>query len=162
MKNLSVSFELPLPLDVSFARVFEDVDVLEAVHGKGRWSATPWKGDNREMVFELEPQGVPAPVLNIIGSGKMSAKVRQTKKVSEGVITVKNRVRPQIVGAELVRIRPTFVLRALDDVRTEVALSCDVCAILPPPFDRIAEEFMKNTSHASFKLLQAATYNTAN
>ena len=157
MKNLSASFELPLSLGASFARVFEDADVLEAVHGAGRWSATPWNGERRDMVFEMEPAGVPAAVLNIIGSGKMSAKVRQTKEVRDGVITVRNRVRPRIVGAELVRIRPTFTLRAIDDHRTEVSVSCDVCAILPPPFDGIVEEFMKKTSQVSFKLLQAAT-----
>lgn len=159
MKTFTGSFIIDLPIARAFQRVFEDPAVLEAVHGAGRWKASAWRGPGqvRDVSFDLAPDGVPAPVLKVIGNGKLSAKVRQAVEASDGVVRVRNRVRPQVVGAELVRIRPTFSLTALDgDTRTQVSLSCDLCAMLPPPFNGIAEQFMKRTSELSFRLLQAA------
>lgn len=150
-----------MPIQRAFERVFEDHSVLEAVHGAGRWTASEWTspGRVRDVCFDMAPVGIPPPVLKIIGNGKMSAKVRQAVvKESPDSIIVKNSVRPQVVGAEFVRVRPTFSLTALDDdARTEVSLSCDVCAILPPPLNGIAEQFMRNTSELSFRLLETAT-----
>jgi hypothetical protein len=156
MKNFSHSFVVSKGLTDTFGLVFDDRATLDAVHGEGRWSATPWADGKRNIRFEMEPGNIPAPVLKIIGNGKMVADVRQTLSASPDEVVVKNRVRPKVVGAEFVRVRPTFTLTKLGLAATRVAVSCDVCAIIPPPFNGMVEDFMRRTAEVSFAWLQSA------
>ena len=153
MKNFTHEFTLSSSLEDTFDMVFNDTDTLDAVHGRGRYSVTPWSGDARNISCEMEPCGIPDVVLKVIGNGKMAASVKQTARRETDKITVTNRVRPRVLGAEFVRIRPTFTLSAVPG-GTSVRVSCDVCAILPCPLDGIAEDFMKKTSEVSFGWLQ--------
>jgi hypothetical protein len=156
MKNFSRSFVVSKGLSDTFTLVFDDRATLDAVHGAGRWNATPWSDNKREIRFELNPGNIPAPVLKIIGNGKMAADVQQTMTTSPDSLVVKNRVRPKVVGAEFVRIRPTFTLTKLGPDSTSVGVSCDVCAIFPPPFNGMVEDFMKKTAEISFTWLERA------
>lgn len=156
MKNYSHSFVVSKGLSDTFTLVFDDRATLDAVHGAGRWSASPWADNKRDINFCMEPGSIPAAVLKIIGNGKMAADVRQTMTTSQESIVVKNRVRPKVIGAEFVRVRPTFTLTKLGPDTTSVGVSCDVCAIFPPPFNGMVEEFMKKTTEMSFTWLENA------
>lgn len=156
MKNFSHSFVVSKGLSEAFTLVFDDRATLDAVHGAGRWTATPWSDNKRNIRFEMEPGGIPAPVLKIIGNGKMAADVRQTVSASHDLVVVKNQVRPKVVGAEFVRVRPTFTLTKLGSDATSIGVSCDVCAIFPPPFNGMVEDFMKKTAEISFTWLERA------
>lgn len=156
MKNYSHSFVVSKGLSDTFGLVFDDRATLDAVHGAGRWSATPWSDSKRKIRFEMEPGNIPPPVLKIIGNGKMAADVQQTVTMSSESVVVKNSVRPRVIGAEFVRVRPTFTLTKLGPDSTSVGVSCDVCAIFPPPFNGMVEDFMKKTAEISFKWLELA------
>lgn len=156
MKNFSHSFTIARSLDDAFDLVFNDRDTLDAVHGAGRWTATPWEDGRRDIRFEMHPGSIPPAILRMIGNGRMAARVRQTAVVKADEIVVSNRVRPCVVGAEFVRIRPTFTLSRVADKGTRVGMTCDVCAIMPPPFNGMIEDFMKRTADVSFSWLEAA------
>jgi hypothetical protein len=156
MKNFSHSFVVSKGLTDTFRLVFDDSATLDAVHGAGRWRATPWTDNKRDITFQMEPGCIPAPVLKIIGNGKMVADVRQTVSASPDAVVVVNRVRPKVIGAEFVRVRPTFTLTKLGADATSVGVSCDVCAIFPPPFNGMVEDFMKKTAEVSFTWLERA------
>ena len=156
MKNYSHSFVVAKGIKDAFALVFDDRATLDAVHGAGRWTATPWSDNKRDIRFEMNTDGIPAAVLKIIGNGRMAADVRQTVSASPDSVVVVNRVRPKVVGAEFVRIRPTFTLTELFPDSTSVGVSCDVCAIFPPPFNGMVEDFMMRTAEVSFTWLERA------
>lgn len=157
MKNYSHSFAVETDLPTTFSIVFDDKRTLDAVHGPGRWTATPWASGKRTIDFELEPAGIPAVVLKIIGNGKMAAHVKQTiSGCPESELRVANKVRPKVLGAEFVRVRPTFTLTKESDLETRVAVSCDVCAMFPPPLNGIVEEFMRAAAETSFTWLEDA------
>lgn len=154
MKNFSHSFVVSKGLSDTFGLVFDDRATLDAVHGAGRWSATPWDDNKRVITFEMAPRDIPAAVLRIIGNGKMAAHVQQTVTASPGELVVVNKVRPKVIGAEFVRIRPTFTLTKIGPDATSVGVSCDVCAIFPPPFNGMVEDFMRKTAEISFTWLE--------
>jgi hypothetical protein len=156
MKNFSHSFVVSRGLTDAFALVFDDRATLDAVHGAGRWNATPWSDNKRDIRFEMEPGSIPPAVLKIIGNGKMAADVRQTVTASSDAVVVVNKVKPKVIGAEFVRVRPTFTLTKLGPDATSVGVSCDVCAIFPPPFNGMVEDFMKRTAEMSFGWLERA------
>lgn len=159
MKNYSHSFTVSTDLPSTFALVFDDKETLDAVHGTGRWSSTPWASGKRSIDFEMEPAGIPPIVLKVIGNGKMAAHVKQTISGSpESELRVANKVRPKVIGAEFVRVRPTFTLTKESDQVTRVAVSCDVCAMFPPPLNGIVEEFMRAASETSFMWLRDALH----
>jgi hypothetical protein len=156
MKNYSHSFIInKVRLADAFGLVFDNHATLNAVHGRGNWEATRWSDNKRNVKFEMDPSGIPSVVVKIIGKGKIMTDVRQTVQTTPGVITVGNKFRPKVIGAEAVRVRSMFTLTDVGDA-TKVAVSCDVCAILPPPFKGLAEGFMKRTAEASFSWLEAA------
>lgn len=156
MKNYSHSFVVSKGLSDTFGLVFDDRATLDAVHGAGKWNATPWADGKRRITFNMEPGNIPPPVLKIIGNGKMAADVQQTITACPDSLVVKNSVRPKVIGAEFVRVRPTFTLTKLGPDSTSVGVSCDVCAIFPPPFNGMVEDFMKKTAEISFKWLEIA------
>jgi hypothetical protein len=157
MKLYASEFRVPVALDDAFELVFNDERVLNDVHGEGRWRATPWspKSPARKISFEMNPAGVPPIVLKVIGNGKMAADVSQRRSDSGSAIKVVNSVRPRVLGAEFVRIRPTFTLRAVPE-GTAVGVRCEVHAILPPPMSGAVEDFMRATAAASFEWLRDA------
>lgn len=157
MKTFDASFTIPLPLADAIDLVFNDTSVMDAVHGPGLWTIGPWSVQGeRVMEFEMNPGNIPAPVLQIIGNGKMTARTKQRMRSAPGSVTVTGTVRPKVVGAEFVRVRPVFTLAGVDATSTSVAVTCQCCAILPPPFNTLVEDFMIWTAAESFEWLKSA------
>jgi hypothetical protein len=155
MKVFRHEFVVPRGLRETFRMAFDEPATLDAVHGEGMWTAGPWAGGQRDISFDMPPVGVPPALLAFVGRGKIEARVRQTRTGdADSEIVVSNRVRPKIIGAELVRIRPRFTLRKVSDKETAVAVACEVHAIVPPPLAGIAEGFMVKTAELSFSFLE--------
>lgn len=157
MKVYRHEFLVPRGLRDTFRLAFDEPATLDAVHGRGMWSAGCWADGKRDIEFDMPPVGVPPALLAFVGGGKISAKVRQSRTGDPDTeIVVSNRVRPKVLGAELVRIRPKFTLRKITDDSTVLAVACEVHAIAPPPLAGIAEGFMVKTAELSFSFLESA------
>jgi hypothetical protein len=157
MKVYRHEFLVPRGLRETFRLAFDEPATLDAVHGSGMWSATPWAGGKRDIEFDMPPVGVPPALLAFVGGGKIAARVLQTRTGDpDTAIVVSNRVRPKVLGAELVRIRPKFTLRKVSDDSTVMSVECEVHAIAPPPLAGIAEGFMVKTAELSFSFLESA------
>lgn len=157
MKVYRHEFAVARGLRDTFRLAFEEDDTLDAVYGRGMWAAGAWVDGRRDMSFDMSPSEFPPVLLAFVGRGKITAQVRQTRTGDPDTeIVVTNRVRPQILGAELVRIRPKFTLRRVTDDATVLAVACEVHAIVPPPLAGIAEGFMVKTAELSFSFLERA------
>lgn len=155
MKHYAREFVVPRDMLETFRLVFDEPATLDAVHGSGRWTVTPWVGGRREMTIEMAAEGLPPLLLALAGRGRIAVRVQQTRSDGDGTITVSNRMRPAVLGAELVRIRPEFTLREAPD-GTAVAVACEVRAIAPRPLAGVVEGCMVDTAERSFAWLQGA------
>ena len=71
-------------------------------------------------------------------------------------VHVENKVKPHVLGAEFVKIRPTFTLTQKEDKTTQFDITCKLCAIMPPPFNSIMEGFMLVASKANYAWFREA------
>jgi hypothetical protein len=129
-----------LTIDQAVGITYAD-DVLKEVHGESL-RIHRWHKSQRKLEMQMELHGVPNELKKILGGDKMRATVRQkVTHTSDTLHEVHNGVRLHILGAELVKIRPRFQLRRMDD-RTFFSAKVVVHAVFPPPLNHIAEHFM--------------------
>jgi len=155
MKTCTDKFTFPGTVEQAFTDIFDSSKTMDSVHGSKNWTATQWNSKSRVVTFDMTPENIPVPVLKVIGGGRISARVRQTVSTIDGGLKVVNKMRPRVIGAELIRIRPHFTLTQKGE-NTVVEFSCDQCAIMPPPICSIVENFMCAASMASFHHLREA------
>ena len=142
----------------AFDRVF-DVEALRHVHGDDLIEVTPWRprrrrgdGEKRTIVVAVPMDDLPQDLRGVVAtlvSGQAKSILVQTKQTvdrSDPNATaweVHNRVRiANLVGSDLLRAKPTFVLRRGDDGVVRLSGSVTHHATLPPPFHSTAERFM--------------------
>lgn len=122
--------------------------ILTAVHGptlklKGTGA---FVDGSRSFAFSVDLPTVPPPLKVFFGGETLDVSVRQTVDTRDPAAWhVTNRLKLKCVGAELIKVRPSFVLKETDG---RVTLSARVRhdAVLPPPLDKIGEEFMMLSS----------------
>lgn len=122
--------------------------ILTKVHGptlklKG---AGAFENGTRSFGFSIDLPTVPPPLKVFFGGETLDVNVRQSVDTRDPAVWhVTNRLKLKCVGAELIKVRPSFTLT---DKGGEVSLSARVRhdAVLPPPLDTIAEEFMMLSS----------------
>lgn len=150
MKEFKDSIQLDLPLKDAFHVLFDDTHMLEYMHQKVGFKTDGWSGDKRVVHFELPHENIPQAVVNLIGGGQIRATTYQEKKESSDRIEVKNKIKAHVLGAEFIKIRPQFTLKAVSDNQTLFEIQCKLCAIMPPPFNKIIEGFMFTSSKTNF------------
>lgn len=139
-----------------------DEDTMKAVHGD-EVLVEPWKvetASTRHRTLHIcspFPSGFPDPLRPFAGGDSLAMTVQQDLTIEETPfvenVSVKNNVKMHIVGAELSRIEPQFrFTRNKRSGAVHGEAHVRVNAILPPPLDRIAEEFMVLKSENEIEL----------
>lgn len=110
-----------------------------------RVSVGPWEGDTRRIRGTVEVPGAPREVAKILGGGEIRTTTRQTVRWALPVAAdVDHKVRFHFVGAELIRVRPSFKLRqASADAPVTLDATVRVAALLPPGISNVVEGFME-------------------
>lgn len=108
-------------------------------------------GSRRKFGFRVDISDVPAPVRKFFSGDSM--RVTTTQDVTApapGRVEVANRIKLHFVGAELFKLRPTFVL---EETPEGIFLGGRVRhdAVLPPPLNGIAEAFMMLNSEQELR-----------
>lgn len=105
----------------------------------------------RKFKFRVKVEGMPAPIRRFFCGKEMGITTRQqldTKDDNKWTIT--NRLKLHFVGAEFFKLRPSFWLERDPATPGAVFLGGAVRhdAVLPPPLNGIAEDFMMLRSRA--------------
>jgi hypothetical protein len=130
-----------LSLKDAISVVFDN-DTLRRVHGEDM-QITEWKEGRRRLHMAFDTSGIPEQVRRAFcGGPRTRVTVKQViERSTEEEHRVRNKVRMHVLGQELIKVRPLFVLTKKDS-KIELAASVQVHAILPPPLNHIAEAFM--------------------
>lgn len=119
-------------------------DMLRRVHG-----ASTKVGDfvdgKRSFKFAVSVDSVPPPIRKFFCGSELRVTTRQTldQTTDPAKWTVTNKMKLHFVGSELFKLRPTFWLeRDPDDGHVYLGGTVRHDAVLPPPLDGIAENFM--------------------
>lgn len=157
MKEYRESISIALPLDDAFELIFNDKDVMGYMAVKNGFAASPWDSNKRVVKFNIPHDNMPKQLVNIVGGGKIGVTTKQAiKQKTDDKIMVDNKVRPHILGAEFVKIRPTFTLTKMNNNKTELDIHCKLFAIFPPPLNHIMEGFMLVATKANYDWFKAA------
>ena len=153
MKVLDVS-EIVLPgkttLQSAFDFVFSETS-LKKLHGPTT-KVSPWSSrsdkekevQNRTIKFEIRVDNVPADVRRFFCGKSMRLTTKQrVDRQDPKTWTIENRVRMHFMGAEFFRVKPTFVIVRSDDGVVRIGGRIEHHAMLPPPLNVVAENFMK-------------------
>lgn len=153
MKELCDALELDVGLQEAFSLLFEDADVAKEMHEKNNFEATNWDEKNRRIVkFEMPSDNMPQALIKIVGGGKLRSTTYQEKRLlASDKIEVRNKVKPHVIGAEFIKIKPTFTLSSMGANRSILNMHCKMYAIMPPPFDKIMEGFMYSSAKINYK-----------
>ncbi len=150
MREFKTTLMVPLPLDHAFELIFNNEQVADMMKQKNPHDCGPWNKNKRKIHFEMPNENIPPPLLQIIGGGKLRITMTQIKKEEKGKVLIINKVRPHILGAELLKIRPTFTLSESNG-GTAFDIRCEMHAVFPPPLDSIIEEFMLAAIKANYE-----------
>ena len=139
--------------------VFDHSGVLNAVHGVGKWTFDPWKQHRVKMKRRGIIRGVSVPAaFRFLNGGKDSIECSIKQKYTIDMDTVKmvSKLRPKILGAELVRNTTTFDIVPSEGWTTRGSMvRCTIknTCLLPPPMKSAAEDAMANMSRETIEML---------
>ena len=130
---------------------------LQKVHGEDVFVG-PWKRNRRQLQTNTPlPTGYPAALRVFSGNtDRLRMTISQRKVYSEdgnNTITMNNKVRIHVLGAELCCVRPEFRF-AMNPETKNLTFGCKIkmYAVLPPPLDKICEHFMLQTCKSEIAL----------
>lgn len=145
MKLLTIH-NVPVPgsnVSESLQAIYNE-SVLKNVHGDD-YIATPWHKDKRKLQYSIIVDGAVPPEISrlVCGGDKMRVTTIQSKCISGDSLELKNRVRLHCLGAELVKIKPTFRLfKKPNEQGVFFSARIEHHAIFPAPLNHIIERFM--------------------
>lgn len=133
-------------LDAAMNAVFGP-HMLRKVHGPSLKAGSFDAKGKRAFKFEIRVDAVPPPIRRFFCGSTLGVSTRQTLDKQPDKWTVTNRMKLHFVGAELFKLRPVFWLER--DPEGGVSLGGRVRhdAVLPPPLNGIAENFMALNTH---------------
>ena len=128
-----------MTLKKAFDAMFNN-DTLLIVHGPSL-RTTEWHNNKRIVKFSINIDNVPKEIRRVFCGSKLKITTKQEMHESLKQLHIVNKIRLHFLGAEFIKIKPSFVLQESDG---EIFISGNVehHAILPPPLDKIAEHFM--------------------
>lgn len=139
--------------------VFDNVTVLDAVHGSGNWTFDTWRRHRSKMKRRGVIHGVSVPAaFRFLNGGKDSIECSIKQKYSIDMDTIKmvSKLKPKILGAELVRNTTTFDIVPSEGWTTRGSMiRCTIknTCFLPPPMKAAAENAMADMSRETIELL---------
>lgn len=134
-------------LDAAFGRA-----AMARVHGPSLVIGDFDAKGKRFFTFKIDVSAVPPPIRRFFCASELTISACQVlSKRSDTDWQLSNKLRMHCVAAELFKIRPTFSLR--EDRLGRVTLSARVRhdAVLPPPLNGIAEDFMMLNSQKELR-----------
>lgn len=134
--NLDNAFELIFGTDMMKELYGKDVDV-------GPWKCIDESKKSRKIKGAVKMHGAPKEILKVLGGNTLRATTAQTIKTNVDEIHVDHNVKMHFLGAELVRVKPTFVLKK-EENRSIFAANVKLDAFFPPPLNFVIEGFMAN------------------
>ena len=138
----------------AFDKVFS-VKTLQFLYGPDvrvdPWKITDDGRRSRRIRGSMQIEGAPAEVMRFLAGGKqLRATTRQdvAPPAADGSLDVTHKVRMHFLGAELVRVQPSFRLHMPADAEGPPLLDAEVRvgALFPPPLGGILEGFMERFS----------------
>jgi hypothetical protein len=137
----------------AFDHVFGQ-STLTAVHGD-TLKCSAWNLDRRRFSFVMGIADLPSCLSRFVAARKtMRMTVHQHRDFApcESVVTMRSKVKMHFLGAELFRIKPTFVLRQVPgECAYAISGRTEVNVLLPHPLKGIAESFLVNRSTEELK-----------
>ena len=132
----------PRDLESALSAVF-GVDMLRAVHGPHTKVSGSFDdgGNKRTFKFRVKVDAVPPPIRRFFCGSELGITTRQSLDRAPARYTVTNKMKLHFVGAEFFKLRPVFWLH-LDDAGVSLGGTVRHDAVLPPPLNGIAENFM--------------------
>jgi hypothetical protein len=135
-----------LPVDLQDAsRICLAPDTLKSVHG-GEMSISDWNDKGRRTLkfFVDRPQEIPALLKAFIPRESIGMLVVQEKRSDEttGSLELKNKIRLDMLGQEIVKIRPKFRFHANGPKSTLFTAEVRLDVVLPPPLNVLGEQFV--------------------
>ena len=119
--------------------------MLARVHGPTLKlaGAGGFEDGRRSFRFSVDMPAVPPALRHFFCGNHLDVSVRQTvDKPGPAEWQVSNRLKLKCVGAELIKVRPSFTLRQQEDGSVLLSARVRHDAVLPPPLNAIAEDFM--------------------
>lgn len=157
MKEFNTSMIISMPLPSAFELVFNSKELSAFMNSKNNYEASEWKNNKRKVQFEMQNCSIPQAILHFIGGGKIRVTAIQEKEEKQnGCIKVRNKLRPHVLGAEFIRIKPALTLTSIGANQTELNINCKTFAIMPPPLNGIFEDFMCNAAKANYEWFTSA------
>lgn len=147
MKELKKTIILPLSFDKAWQLVFNDSRVNELLNAKNKFTATQWSDDKREISYYISSDNMSPTLVKILGKENLKVHILQYIKLKDSEsIVVGNKVSPQFLGSNMVKIKPLFKLQKKTENQTEFMIHFRFYAYIPPPFNTLVEDFMKLSS----------------
>lgn len=129
-------------LDGALRAVFGP-QMLRRVHGPGTKAGDFDARGRRTFKFSVKVDSVPPPIRRFFCGSELGVTTRQTlDKESGDRWTVTNKMKLHFVGAEFFKLRPAFWLERGVDGVVSLGGAIRHDAVLPPPLNGIAEDFM--------------------
>jgi hypothetical protein len=116
--------------------------MLRKMHGPGT-RVGPFEHDKRVFKFKVSVDAVPLPIRRFFCGSELGVTTRQGLERGADKYTVTNRLKFHFVGAELFKLRPVFWLERERDGGISLGGIVGHTAVLPPPLNGIAENFMR-------------------
>lgn len=142
------------PLDVVFEKVFGK-KMLKKIHGESVESSD-WDINNKRTIkFSVEFDEIPAELKDLLGDHKVNITSKQTRRIQTNRVNVNNRLTMNIMFSELFTIEPEFYI---EQTRNGVYFGGRIQhnALLPPPLNGIAENFMMERSQKEIEMYKKA------
>ena len=166
--TLHVKDEFPVNHDnveTAFEHIFGE-GMLRVLYGAdvsiGAWTTASDASRTRTIKGKVDVDGAPEEIMRVLGGSKLRAStiqtVRDTSKNSDQSIQVQNKVRMHFLGAELVRVRPQFLIRkSASDRQPVFQADVKLDAFFPPPVNMIVESFMATFARKQIMTVRVST-----
>lgn len=152
LSNIPIGM-LSSPEDID--RVCMSPTTLQHVHGE-TVNVGDWQKNRRTIKTDTPlPTGFP-PVLRAVcgNTDRLRMTIQQHRHTdpNSGITSVRNKLRMHVLGAELCRVQPMFYFSL--DPQNNLSFGCKIkmYALLPPPLDKICENFMLSVSKSEIAL----------
>lgn len=116
--------------------------MLRKMHGPNTHVGPFDSNDKRVFKFKVAVGAVPPPIRKFFCGSELGVTTRQTLERGADKSTITNRMKLHFVGAEFFKLRPVFWLEREQDGIISLGGVVRHDAILPPPLNGIAENFM--------------------
>jgi len=130
-----------IDINNAFDNVFNQ-DTLYKLHGIEQIKISAWQNNQRIVKFRTKIDNIPLEVRRFFCGKELKVTNRQIiTESTDTYINIRNKIRMHFLGAEIFHVKPYFYLQKIKD-KIYFSARIENHAILPPPLNSIAENFM--------------------